>query len=152
MKLSLDITGPFDTAPQNERFLVTITDYFSKYPEVLLTGTITSRRIIRWLDSVFARFGNPYSIASDNGTQFVSNEFKQFLRQRNILHIRSPVYHPMANGLVEVFNRFLKRGIECLSAQAGSFESGINDLLIQFRSTAPEFGKSPAELMFGWKI
>ncbi len=58
----------------------------------------------------------------------------------------------MANGLVEVVNRFLKRGIECLSAQAGSFESGINDLLIQFRSTAPEFGKSPAELMFGWKI
>ncbi|MCP3667511.1 MAG: transposase family protein [Gammaproteobacteria bacterium] len=82
----------------------------------------------------------------------MSNEFKQFLRQRNILHIRSPVYHPMANGLVEVFNRFLKRGIECLSAQAGSVESGINDLLIQFRSTAPEFGKSPAELMFGWKI
>ncbi len=60
---------------------------------------------------VFSLFGNPLKISSDNGPQFVSSDFAKFLELRNIVHDKSPVYHPQANSLVEVFNRYLKRGL-----------------------------------------
>ncbi|MCP4342172.1 MAG: transposase family protein, partial [Desulfobulbaceae bacterium] len=104
MELSLDITGPFASAPYNERFIIVLQDYFSKYPVVLLMEKITSKVIVRWMKRVFSLFGNPLKIRSDNGPQFISTEFAEFLHNRNIAHDRSPVYHPQSNGLVEVFN------------------------------------------------
>ncbi|MCP4336382.1 MAG: hypothetical protein GY679_00855, partial [Mycoplasma sp.] len=47
-ELSLDITGPFASAPFNQRFIVVLQDYFSKYPVVLLMEKITTKVIVRW--------------------------------------------------------------------------------------------------------
>ncbi len=51
-KLGIDITGPFFTAPHHQRLVMVIEDYFSKWPEILLTRNITSGRIIwkRWMN------------------------------------------------------------------------------------------------------
>ena len=46
-KAVIDITGPFATAPKHQRHVVVIIDYFSKYPEVLLTDSVTSSRVLR---------------------------------------------------------------------------------------------------------
>ncbi len=46
MELSLDITGPFASAPNSKRFIVILQDYFSKYPVILLMDKITSKTII----------------------------------------------------------------------------------------------------------
>ncbi|MCP4347184.1 MAG: transposase family protein, partial [Desulfobacterales bacterium] len=153
-ELSLDITGPFSTAPEHQRFAVVVQDYFSKYPVVLLTGKITSSIIIKWLKKVFSLFGNLLKIRSDNGPQFISEEFKSFLADLNIHHDLSPNYSPQSNGLVEVFNRFLKRGIQKFNFQSdrGTFDDKLDELLVHFRSTAPENGKSPAEMLFGWRL
>ncbi|MCP3661044.1 MAG: transposase family protein [Gammaproteobacteria bacterium] len=107
-KIGIDITGPFFTAPHKERIAVVIEDYFSKYPEILLTGDVTSRKILNWLSEVFSRYGNPDDLSSDNGPQFTSREFEEFLTTRNIRHIKSAVYNPRENGLVEVLNRSVK--------------------------------------------
>ncbi|MCP4352032.1 MAG: transposase family protein, partial [Desulfobacterales bacterium] len=128
-ELSLDITGPFASAPYNKRFIVVLQDYFSKYPVVLLTDKITSKVIIRWMKRVFSLFGNPLKICSDNGPQFVSMEFAEFLMNRNITHDKSPVYHPQANGLVEVFNRYLKRGVQKYSFFNTDFTEKVDELL-----------------------
>ncbi|MCP4352031.1 MAG: hypothetical protein GY795_41740, partial [Desulfobacterales bacterium] len=61
-ELSLDITGPFASAPYNRRFIVVLQDYFSKYPVVLLMDKITSKVIIQWMKRVFSLFGNPLKI------------------------------------------------------------------------------------------
>lgn len=149
-KVAIDVTGPFATAPYHQRFIVVVIDYHSKYPEVLLTGNMTSSTIIRWLKEVFARYGNPDILVSDNGTNFTSTEFSRFLRSRDILHWRTPNYDPQRNGLVEVFNRYLKYGIQTFAAARKQFAEGINELLANFRSTAPmPNGESPAKLLFG---
>ncbi|MCP4341801.1 MAG: transposase family protein, partial [Desulfobulbaceae bacterium] len=152
MELSLDITGPFASAPFNQRFIVVLQDYFSKYPVVLLMEKITTKVIIQWMKRVFSLFGNPLKIRSDNGPQFVSTEFADFLKNRNIAHDRSPVYHPQSNGLVEVFNRYLKHGIQKYSFYSTEFSEKVDELLVHFRCTAPENSVSPAELMFGWRL
>ncbi|MCP4343228.1 MAG: transposase family protein, partial [Desulfobulbaceae bacterium] len=89
---------------------------------------------------------------SDNGPQFVSTEFAEFLMNRNIAHDKSPVYHPQANSLVDVFNRYLKRGVQKYSFFNTDFTEKVDELLVHFRCTAPENCVSPAELMFGWRL
>ena len=152
-KLAIDIAGPFYNAPHNKRFIVTVIDYFSRFPEVLLTDNITSKSIISWLQCVFSRFGNPDSIVSDNGPQFVSSEFEDFLRSRNIKHIRSSVYTPQQNGLVESFNRVLKYGIQAFGSTNQCWQRGIEDLLASYRASSSSPGeKSPGELFFGRRL
>ena len=152
-KVAIDITGPFENAPGNMRFIVVLVDYFSNFPEILCTTDITSSRIVKWLSELFSRYGNPNKLVSDNGPQFVSAEFEQFLQNRDIAHELSPVYHPQHNGLVEVFNRYLKHGIQTFAASRKLWYDGLLDLLTHYRATAmtPVTGTSPAELFFGRK-
>ncbi|MEM3434512.1 MAG: IS3 family transposase [Candidatus Methanomethyliaceae archaeon] len=51
-------------------------------------------------------------LISDNGPQFVSAEFKAFLREKDISHSRSRPNHPQSNGKLQRFNGTLKE--ECI--------------------------------------
>ncbi|MCP3663220.1 MAG: transposase family protein, partial [Gammaproteobacteria bacterium] len=151
-KIGIDICGPFFTVPKHQRFVVAIEDYFSKYPEILLTGDVTSRKIISWLEEIFASYGNPDKLLSDNGPQFTCQEFEDFLKARNIQHVKSAVYNLQQNGLIEVFNRSVKYGAQVIAAEGKQFSQGITEFLMAYRSTANEDGISPAELLRGWKM
>jgi transposase InsO family protein len=85
--IGIDVTGPFKTAPKTQQYIVVVSDYFSKFPEILLASETTSGRLISWLEELFARYGNPERIISDHGTNFKSHEFEDFLRAKNIHHI-----------------------------------------------------------------
>ncbi len=103
-KVGLDIAGPFADGPSHQKFIVTVIDYASNYPECLFTTDIRSSRIIWWFETVFSCIGNPSELVSDKGPQFVSAKFTEFLKKHGIDHIRSAVYNPTENSLVEVFN------------------------------------------------
>ncbi|MCP4339812.1 MAG: DDE-type integrase/transposase/recombinase, partial [Desulfobulbaceae bacterium] len=150
-KVAIDITGPFFTAPKHDRFIVAISCYFSKYPEILFTNRVNSPRLISWLKEVFGRFGVPDELVSDNGPQFTSTMFKNFLAENSIKHNLSAVYNPQQNGMIEVLNRSFKKGAQINSCEQGkSFRDGIQDLVNSFRSTAPENGESPYKLLLGY--
>ena len=53
---------------------------------------ITSREVIRVLTDIFARFGFPEELVSDNGKQFVSAEFENVLKTCGIKHTRVSPY------------------------------------------------------------
>ena len=152
-KVAIDITGPFANAPQHQRFIVVLIDYTTAFPEALLTGDITSHRIIKWLKTIFGRFGNPSVLVSDNGPSFKSDEFSQFLKSRDILHHPVPVYNPERNGKVEAFNRYLKYGIQTFEAAHTKFDEGIEELLFSYRATPlTPTGDSPAKKLLGHDI
>ena len=71
--------------------------------------TITAT--IRRLNELFAQFGVPEVLVSDNGSQFTSNEFAEFFKQNAIKHLRSPPGHPQSNGQVERFVDIFKRAL-----------------------------------------
>lgn len=83
LKGAVDIVGPIDN-----KYLVTYKDYYSSFPEVAVTRDISSRGIVKILMNIFARHGCPEVIVSDNGPQFVSQEFKSFLSSKGIKHVR----------------------------------------------------------------
>ena len=71
----------------------------------------TSAATVRYLKQLIAQFGIPETIVLDNGTQFVSAEFKEFCRMNGIRHVQTTLYHPSSNGLVERAVQVFKLGI-----------------------------------------
>lgn len=61
-----------------------VTDYFSNYPEVGALQSTSSKAVISYLKTVFARHGVPCELFSDNGPQFSSCEFAAFAATLNI--------------------------------------------------------------------
>ncbi|MCP3662571.1 MAG: DDE-type integrase/transposase/recombinase, partial [Gammaproteobacteria bacterium] len=118
--LAIDITGPFWYAPRQQEYIVVLMDYFSNWPEILITGNTTSFKIITSLEEVFAAWGNPLELVSDNGPQFTSHEFTEFLASHAIKHNLTPVYCPQRNGLIERFNRVLKSASQVIHAQGSN--------------------------------
>ena len=149
-KVGIDITGPFAIAPSDCRFAVVLVDYRSKWPEVSFMKNVTSKNIIEWLEIVFAREGFPESLVSDNGSQFVSDEFESYLETRNIVHYKSSLYYPRANGEVERFNRTLKGVVKKTVAESKPWKQSVVQFLMAYRATPHSVtGVSPSVLLHG---
>ena len=93
-----------------------VIDAYSKWPEVIEMSTgpsgVSAARTIEELRRIFTVHGLLHQIVSDNGPQFVSDQFAQFLKQNSIKHFRSSPYHPATNGLSERFIQTLKKSLE----------------------------------------
>ena len=51
-------------------------------------------------------------VISDNGPQFVANDFKEFIRLSGMTHVRTSPHYPQSNGKVERWHKTLKT--ECI--------------------------------------
>lgn len=78
-------------------FLVAI-DAHSKWPEVAIMRSTTTQKTIEKMEEMFSRFGFPEQLVSDNGPQFLSEEFAKFLEMHGVQHVRSAPYHPATLG------------------------------------------------------
>ncbi len=152
-KIGIDIVGELSAVPFTKRFAITVIDYHSRWPEVHFCSNVTSQVVIKFLTELFARWGIPEVLVSDNGVQFVSGEFESFLRSCDIKHIKSSLYYPQSNGLVERFNSSVKQAVRTAVAEGKPPDVAVRDLLVAYRSTPqPATGVSPARLMLGRQI
>ena len=146
--LAIDVTGPFATAPPNCKHAVVLVDYFSSYPEVLWTKEAATETVIKWLSEVFARFGNPTSLRSDNGPQFTSIAFTNCLANRGVRHQRTPNHNPERNGFVERHNASLKGATQTFSPHLDGKQQ-LLEVIANLRATPLPSGQSPSQLLFG---
>ena len=152
-KIAIDIVGELHGTPQHARYLIVLIDLHSKWPEVRPVQTITTKSVLCFLSDLFARWGLPDEIISDNGRQFVSRDFEQYLAQLGIKHSKTALYHPQANGAVERFNRVIKQGIRTYKFENRNFDDSLRSIISNYRSTVQATtGMTPAELMLGRKI
>ena len=113
-------------------------------------NTSTSSATIEKLRIAFATHSLPEIVVTDNGSNFVSKEFEDFLKQNGISHIRTAPYHPASNGLAERAVQTFKKGMKKMSG--GSVETRVSEFLARYRITPQtSTGVSPAELLLGRK-
>ena len=142
-RLHLDFAGPF----QGKNILVAV-DAHSKWIEAVCTPSMSSSCVIEELRSLFAKFGLPEMVVTDNGTCFVSAEFEQFLRFNGIKHTTSAPYHPASNGLAERAVQTVKRGLK--KVKDGTMSTRLAKVLLTYRVTPQSTtGQAPAELLLG---
>ncbi|GJU23877.1 reverse transcriptase domain-containing protein [Tanacetum coccineum] len=70
----IDFMGPFPSSRGNKYILVAV-DYLSKWVEAKALPTNDARVVVKFLKSLFARFGTPRAIISDRGTHFCNDQF-----------------------------------------------------------------------------
>ena len=145
-RIHIDYLGLF----LGKMFLL-IVDSHSKWVEVHVTTSATTATTIDKLQTTFAAVELPEVIVSDNGPAFCSDEFRSFMKQNGIQHVKTPPYHPASNGLAERYVQVFKDGMRKLTG--GSMESRVARFLSHYRTTPQSTtGTTPAELMFGRKL
>lgn len=147
--LAIDLLGPL---PSGESVLV-IVDYFSRYYEIEVMRSTTSEKVIECLEKIFTTHGLPQSLRSDNGPQFRSEVFEQYLENNGIEHRKTTPLWPQANGEVERQNRSLLKRMKIAQAEGKEWKTEVRKYLVAYRSTPhTTTGVSPAELLFGRKM
>ena len=99
-RLSMDFKGPVQSKSGN-KYLLIIVDEFSRFPFAFPCKSMTSSTVIQCLEKLFTLCGTPNFIHTDNGTAFISRDFKQYLLHRGIASSKSSIYHPSGNGQAE---------------------------------------------------
>ena len=131
-------------------FLIVI-DAHSKWLEVRVMDSTTSSAVISTLRSIFAQFGLPSVIVTDNGRNFTSTEFHKFLKKNGIKHILSSPYHPSSNGLAERAVQSFKQSL--IKLKEGSIVDRVSHVLFHSHLTPHSTtGLSPAELLMGRRL
>ena len=116
--------------------------------EVEVLKSTTADKVIASLRKIFLTHGLPISITTDNGPQFISEEFCKFVE-----HSRVTLLWPQANGEVERQNRSLLKRIKISQRERRNWKEELGSFLIMYRTTPHSTtGVSSAELLFRRKL
>lgn len=128
-------------------FLIVV-DAYSKWLEVIKVSQPSTSITILHLRRLFTTFGLPEHLVSDNGSQFTSAEFTEFLLQNNIRHTRTAPGHPASNGLAERYVGYFKSQMKKMENDKISMERKIDRILFGYRTTPhPATGETPCYLL-----
>ncbi|GJV39963.1 reverse transcriptase domain-containing protein, partial [Tanacetum coccineum] len=146
----IDFMGPFSSSHGNKYILVAV-DYLSKWVEAKALPTNDARVVVKFLKSLFARFGTPRAIISDRGTHFCNDQFAKVMSKYGVTHRLATAYHPQTSGQVEVSNRGLKRILErTVGENRASWSDKLDDALWAFRTAfKTPIGCTPYKLVYG---
>ncbi|KAI9185257.1 hypothetical protein LWI28_005685 [Acer negundo] len=152
MKWGMDIVGKLPAAPGGVVYMLVFTDYFTKWVEV---GAYQQIRDIEVRDFVWkhiiCRFGVPREIVTDNGSQFISYDFKNFCDKYAIkLNFSTPRY-PQANGQAESTNKTIVNTLKKrLEAEKSEWAEKLPEILWSYRTTPRRStGETPFSLVYG---
>ena len=108
-RVAIDLIGPIEPiSERGHRYILTIVDYATRYPEAVALKNITTETVAEALVEIYSRVGIPKEVLSDQGSQFVSGVMKEVSRILSVKQLVTTPYHPMCNGLYAKFNGTLK--------------------------------------------
>ena len=104
-QLGIDFLGPLKTTKNGNRYILVMTDAFTKWVEIAATPGQGFEGVAKVLiEQVICRFGCPRKLISDRGGNFLSKLAYEVYRVLQIKKISTSSYHPQTNGLTERFN------------------------------------------------
>jgi transposase InsO family protein len=148
----LDFIGEIHPPSSGQhRWILTATDYFTKWIEAVPTRSTSQKVIISLLEDIIVRFGCPSKIVTDNASPFRSEPLVKFCEQFQIALIHSTPYYPQGNGLAESSNKSLIKLIKkLLEENKRAWDSKLKLALWDDRvTTKKSLGISPFQLVYG---
>jgi len=145
-RVHADFAGPFE----GKMFLLVI-DAHSKWLEVLPMTSTTGENCVKAFRSLFAAYGLPIELVTDNGPQFTSEVFEDYLKFCGVKHRLTAPYHPASNGeaerVVRTFKTMMKKN------KQGDLNQRLANFLLSYRTTPHTTTQvTPAELFLGRRL
>nr|GEW39717.1 hypothetical protein [Tanacetum cinerariifolium] len=107
----IDFMWPFPSSKGSKYILVAV-DYLSKWVEAKALPTSDARVVVKFLKSLFFRFGIPRAIISDRGTHLCNDQFTRLMIKYGVTHRLATAYHPQSSGQVEnsvIYKEMMKK-------------------------------------------
>lgn len=143
-RIHIDYAGPLE----NNKMILVVVDAFSNWIEACVVKSASAFDTMEELRIMFARYGLPQCVVSDNGSHFTAGEFQEFFKNNGITHVYTAVYHPSSNGLVEKAVGTVKLGLR--KTTNGTLFARLANILFAYRRSPVSGGTlSPAELFLG---
>ena len=153
--IALDLMGPYPPSSTGKKFLLVVTDLFSRWIEAFPMASAEAPKLTALLEKeVFPRWGYPRQILTDNGRQFVSQHWASAGQRWDCDLWTTPNYHPRANP-TERRNQDIKINIR-LRIDNGNHRTWDRDLpknlfSLRRRQNAAT-GQTPSHLLLGWTL
>ena len=153
--LATDFLGPLPVTARGNRYILLVTDHFTKYVEIIpvpdMTAEVCASKI---LNEVISRWGCPLTIHSDQGRTYESQVFSELCRMLEVKKSRTSPRNPKGNGQSERFNRTLLRMIKAyLRGEQKDWDLYLGCLAGAYRATPNESTKlTPNLLMMGREV
>ncbi len=150
-RIGMDLIGPLERSARGHRFALVLVDYATRYPEAVALRSISAKSVAEAPFRIISRVGIPKEILTDQGTAFVSRTIRELYELLGIKSVRTNVFHPQMDGLVERFNRTLKTMIrKFVHEDAKNWDKWLEPLLFAVREVPQaSTGFSPFELLYG---
>ncbi|XP_063218321.1 uncharacterized protein LOC134528536 [Bacillus rossius redtenbacheri] len=143
--------GPYPRSPRGKRFLLVVTDMFTRWTEAYPCSNARANTIIHLMTHEFLpRWGYPQSVLTDNGSQFLGKQWQEWCNGMSIQHHTTPAYHPRANP-TERRNQDLKVQLRLrLGDDHTQWDQHVADALFCTRRRVnAATGRTPAEMVQG---
>jgi hypothetical protein len=113
LQIPADLFGPMITADSNKKFVLCITDAFTKYAVVT---AIASKDAETVADAIYADWFSKFRISAqihiDGGKEFINKLSAKLFQLLNVSHTKTSPAHPQCNSQVEVFNKTVKKFLQ----------------------------------------
>ena len=150
--VAMDIMGPFPMSAQGNRYILVVSDYFTRWIEAYsIPDQLATTVAHRLTNEFFFRFGLPEQLHSDQGRNFESEVISKICQLLKIVKTRTTPYHPQSDGLVERVNRTLLSMMAMVTSDHPNlWESHLRSLCMAYNcSVQATTGYTPFYLMFG---
>ena len=149
-RIRIDLVGPLTETPRGNKYIVTCTDYFSKWPEAEALQSKEAVGVALFLYRLIIRYGVAEIVMSDQGREFVNQVNKELFTLSGTDHRISSAYHPQTNGLDERFNQTLSQAlVKVINENQNDWDLHIDPILFAYRTSKNDTTKfSPFYLMF----
>lgn len=150
--VTLDYVGPLPPSGRGRHTcLLVATDVFSKFILVQPFREAKAHSLVEFVEnSIFRLFGVPETVLTDNGSQFVSKQFKELLNKYNVSHWLTPAYHPQVNNTERV-NRVITTAIRAtLKGEHNHWSDNLQEIAEAIRNSVHDSTKhNPYFVVFG---
>lgn len=154
-RVAVDLIGPLSpVTSRGNRYILTLVDYATRYPEAVALPSIETERVAEALLDIFCRIGFPVEMLTDMGSQFTSSLMNEVCRLISLRQLTTTPYHPICNGLVERFNGSLKTILKRICAEnPRDWDKYLNAALFAYREVPQEsLGFAPFDLIYGRSV
>ena len=134
----MDIMGPYPMTARRNRYILVISDIFSKWVEAYAIPDQTAETVAKVLmNEYMVRYGIPQRIHSDQGGSFQNQILACVCRMLDIHQTRTSPYRPQSDGQVERFNQTLKKMLQTVvdSDECNHWDDLVPMLTSAYRAT-----------------